>query len=43
MKKGNRFTTLLTAYFEAQEEVGVLGEIPLGGFACFFSLLSLEY
>jgi len=41
-KKGNRFTALLPACFEAQEEVGVPGEIPFGGFACFFSLLGLE-
>lgn len=41
-EKGNRFTTLLTAYFEAREEVGVPGEIPFGGFACFFYLLGLE-
>lgn len=30
---------LLTAYLEAQEEAGAPGEIPFGGFACFFSLL----
>lgn len=42
-RKGNRFTMLLTAYLEAQEEVGAPGEIPFGGFACFFSLLGSEH
>lgn len=42
-KKGKRFTMLLTAYLEAQEEVGVPGESLLGGFACFSSSLGLEH
>lgn len=38
-KKGKIFTMVLTAYLEAQEEVGVPGEILFGGFAGFFSSL----